>query len=267
MPLQARIVLGLLSSYGLVAQTAPPSRAFEVASVKVYPASQGAPNGFSFTPQRSGGRLSWTTNMPLLLSSAFHLPGWRITGAADKDQSFYSIEAGMDVSATEDKVRQMLRKLLADRFGLVTHRETRTVDSYRLVVAKNGPKINNSADGEAQAMPDYLKGKPAEAFEGRVFVSMEGIGVSAITARGISITRLTDQLADTLRTPVEDHTGLTGRYYFGFRFVNLNGSPADDPDVPTLFDAIQNQLGLRLDKQKAPTEFLVVDRVDKPSAN
>jgi uncharacterized protein (TIGR03435 family) len=121
-------------------QTAATSPSFEVASVRAIPSSTGPPGNLSLTPRRSGGRIAWNTNLSLLARYAYHLPGWRISGM-DKDQSFYEINATMDASATEDQVRLMLQKLLADRFNLATHRETKELQGYALVVAKNGPKI------------------------------------------------------------------------------------------------------------------------------
>jgi uncharacterized protein (TIGR03435 family) len=245
------------------AQTATNSPSFEVASVRVIPSSKGVPDDF-FGRRRSGGRIAWTTNLNTLLTYAYHLPAWRIE-RMDKDQSFYALDATMDASATEDQVRMMFQKLLADRFKVVTHRETKELQGYALVVAKNGPKIKPAA-GEAPAMPEYQKGKPPAAFEGRIFVSMEGRGTSALTGRGVPISQLADTLSETLGAFVLDQTGMTGNYYFGFKFLAVN-SPGDDLDAPSIFTALQDELGLKLDRQKGPVEMLVLDHIEKPSDN
>jgi uncharacterized protein (TIGR03435 family) len=243
-------------------QVAPNSPAFEVASVKLVP---GVPVGLSVNPHHSGGRITWTTTLGFVCTYAYRLPAWRIIGI-DKDRSLYEIQATMDASASEDQVRLMLQKLLADRFKMVVHRETKEFQGYALIGAKNGPKIKASTVEESPSLPEYFKGKPPAAFEGRIVVSMEGRGTSAITGRGVSISQLADILGDTLRTFVLDQTGMIGKYYFGFTFLRVGGV-IDDVQAPAIFDALQDELGLKLDKQRDPMEVLVVDRLEKPSQN
>jgi uncharacterized protein (TIGR03435 family) len=242
---------------------------FEVASVKlVADPGQGLPKGFSVTPRRSGGRISWTTNQTLLLRYAYNLPDWRIVRMdKDHDEASYAIDATMDEAATEDQVRAMLQNLLVTRFGLTSHRESKEVQGYALMVAKNGLKIKAAVPGETPALPDYMGSKPAAAFEGRIFVSAEGKGRSALTGRGVSMTQLADTLSATLGTLVPDRTGIAGNYYFGFRFLSPRDAPGDDTDGATIFTAIQDELGLRLEKQKGAVEVLVVDHLAKPSEN
>lgn len=251
------------------AQTGKAPASFEVASVKVVPdPGQGLPNGFSTLPRRSGGRISWVTNQTLLLRYAFRLPDWRIVRTdIDNDRSFYAIDATMDASATEDQVRTMLQKLLADRFRLVFHRETRFVPGYALVVAKNGPKIKAAVPGETAAMPLYMAGKPPAAFEGRILTTAEGKGTSALTGRGVSMAQLAEELSSTLNTLVLEQTGMTGNYYFGFKFLSVRSVPADDVEGSTIFTALQDELGLKLEKQKGQVEVLVVDHFEKSSEN
>ena len=161
----------------------------------------------------------------------------------------------------------MLQKLLAERFNLAVHREEKEVEGYVMVVNKNGPKMKAAAPGEDHAMPDYLAGKTPAAFEGHIFVSMEGPGTSAITARGVSIAQLADTLSATLSTAVLDKTGLSGNFYFGLKFLAVNGSPADDAGASTIFSALQDELGLKLEKQKLIAGMLVIDHFEPPSEN
>lgn len=258
----------LIASQSL-AQTQTPALSFEVASVKAVSSSgPGLPPGFSMTPRRSGGRFSWTATPAFLLRYAWNLPDWRIVRTdKNNEQSFYAIDATMDASATEDQVRLMLRKLLADRFQLASHPETKEVQGYALVVAKSGPKIKAAAPGEAHSMPEYFAGKSAAAFKGRILVTMEGRGTSALTGRGVSTAQLAEALSTELGTLVPDRTGMTGNYYFGFKFLSVRTIPADDVDGSTLFTAVEDELGLRLEKQKGPVEILVVDHFEKPSEN
>jgi uncharacterized protein (TIGR03435 family) len=259
-------VLLVLPAFG---QIGKPGLAFEVASVKLVPdPGQGLPKGFSLNPRRSGGRISWTTNETLLLRYAFNLPDWQIVRLdKDHDESSYAIDATMDEAATDDQIRVMLQNLLVTRFGLVSHRESKEVQGYALVVAKNGLKIRAAVPDETPALPDYMGSKPAAAFEGRIFVSAEGKGTSALTGRGVSMAQLADTLSATLGTLVLDRTGIAGNYYFGFRFQSPRNSPGDDTDGATIFTAIQDELGLRLEKQKGTAEVLVVDHLAKPSEN
>lgn len=254
--------IAVLAACGTWAQ--PAASSFEVASVRVLPGGA-LPQGFSLSPNRTGGRIRWTTNLPLLLRYAYHLPNWRIAGA-DKDQSFYSVDATMDASATEDQVRTMLQGLLTERFKLAVHRETKDVQAYALEVEKNGPKIKAAAEGEPHPMPEYFSGKPPEPLEGRILVTMEGIGTSALTGRGVTMAQLADTLSDNLGTFVIDKTGLKGKYYFGFKFLQTNNA-ANNADAASIFAALPDELGLRLEKQRGPAEFLVVDHVERPSEN
>ena len=241
---------------------------FDVASVKLVPdVGQGLPAGFSLSPRRSGGRISWITNPALLLRYSFDLPDWRIVRMDKNDDSFFAIDATMDDSATDDQVRVMLQNLLVTRFGLVSHRENSDVQGYALRVAKNGLKIKASAAGDAPPLPSYLGDKPAAAFEGHIFVSAEGKGTSALTGRGVSMAQVADTLSAALGTLVVDSTGVAGNYYFGFKFLSPRNGPGDDADGATIFTAIQDDLGLRLEKQKGVVEVLVVEHFAKPSEN
>jgi uncharacterized protein (TIGR03435 family) len=260
------VFLGILT---LFAWPAFGQTAFEVASVKVVPdPAQGLPASFSDTPKRSGGRISWTTNQTFLLRYAFDLPDWRIA-RLDKDNgdSFYAIDATMNESATDGQVRVMLQNLLVTRFGLVSHRENREVQGYALVAAKSGLKVKPAVAGETPALPDYMGKKPVAAFEGRIFVSKAGKGISSLTGRGVSMAQLADTLSNTLGTLVMDRTEVSGNYYFGFKFLSLRNGPGGDTEGATIFTAIQDELGLRLEKQKGAVEVLVVDRLAKPTEN
>jgi bla regulator protein blaR1 len=246
-----------------------PAPSFDVASVRAIRNFQGPlPDGFSMRPRRSGGRISWVTGPAALLRYSFDLPAWRIVGGSPgAGAAFYSIQATMDASVTDAEIRLMLQKLLADRFKLTVHRETKEVEGYALLVNKGGPKIKAAVSGEDHPMPDYLGGKTASAFEGSVFVSVEGKGISALTGRGVSIAQMADTLSSTLNTAVRDETSLEGRYYFGFKFLNVDSVPAPDVEGVPLFSAIQSELGLKLEKRKLPVEMLVVDDFEAPSEN
>ena len=250
-----------------VAQSPPAGPRFQVASVRVAPASGGLPEGFAMNPRIAGERLSWTTDLHSLVRYAYRLPAWRVSGISPMGM-FYRIDASIAPTASQDDVRLMLRQLLIDRFQLATHTIVEQRSGYALVVVDR-PKLQRAAaNGAAPPMPDYLKTQSAAAFEGAIFVSMEGIGTSAMTGRGVTLLRVAETLSGQLQEFVNDETGLTGNYYFGFTFRNLDSPDGGAVESAPLSDALREQLGLRLERRKGPVELVVVDHVERiPSEN
>jgi uncharacterized protein (TIGR03435 family) len=162
---------------------------------------------------------------------------------------------------SERQLRAMLQKLIEDRFKFTTHRETRELPAYVLVVASGGPKLTKN-----DSNPDGLPG-----------LFFRGLGVLPVTNATMKDFAGVMQLA-VLDRPVVDKTGLEGRYDFTLtwtpdetQFAGFGvriPPPSTDPNAPpALFTAIQEQLGLKFESQRAPVEVLVVDRVEKPSEN
>jgi uncharacterized protein (TIGR03435 family) len=268
----------LLASLGLavgladasLCQPAPAKPTFDVVSVRFIPDGSPFTPGFSLNPRRANGQFSWTTTLGFLSRYAYRLPGWRITWINSEwaEQSFYRIAATMDAATSEDDVRLMLQQVLTDRFQMVTRKETKELPGYALVTAKNGPKLAVAAnEGEFPPMPQYLASKSPAAFEGQIFTSAEGPGASAITGRGVPLSKLTDALSEALGVFVVDRTALNGRYYFGFRFADYN-RPVPAVDAPSIFSALQDEHGLKLESQKGPVEVLIITHVEKiPTEN
>jgi uncharacterized protein (TIGR03435 family) len=158
-----------------------------------------------------------------------------------------------DGSPTRAEFRPMLQTLLAERFNLKFHRETRAMPVYALVVGKNGPKFKESA-------PDAPR--------------VANFGVNGRN-QNMTLTQATiDTVADTIKgiffvdRPVLDKTGLTGKYDIKLEATpefRINNNP--QPDDISVFDTIEQQLGLKLEPQKANVEVLVVDHIEKPSEN
>jgi uncharacterized protein (TIGR03435 family) len=240
------------------AQTTTQPR-FEVATLK-------ALDGLGFLserPRRTGDTIRWDAPLIMMLSYAYHVPAWQISGASG-NMTFYSVAAKMDPSATEDDVRLMLRALLTDRLRIVSHRVTKQVKGYALVVAKGGHKLKTvDSRGEAPPVPDFFRGR--QAAEGSLYTS-GGSAWGIVVGRGVSISQLTEELSEQLDTFVEDRTGLAGRYYFGFK-CHWPKSPSESSDVGSVSTVLPDELGLTLEKQKGPVEMLVIDRFEKPSAN
>jgi len=162
--------------------------------------------------------------------------------------------------------QQMLQALLANRFQLTVHREKNELTVYRLVIAKGGPKLH-------EANPDGAH--PGAG-------SMRGGGLDGeLTAEAVPVASLAHELTQMLGHPVSDKTDLKGVYDFKLQFTpddrlqppgglapneRLPVRPADS-NVPSLFDALQEQLGLKLEPGKGPVEVVVIDHVEQPSPN
>ena len=250
------IGLATAAAYG---QSAPQPR-FEVASVKP------AGSIFSRKPERSGGRIRWTTELCNLVGYAHRLDSSRVSGR--NCGSTYAIEATFDPAATDDQVRLMVQSLLRDRFKMRAHRVTTEADGYALVIGKGGLKIREAkvAD-EPPSMPEWAKDR-SSAWKAESYISAtipEG-GVIAITGRGVSMSQLAETLQRSIDMPVWDRTGLSGNYYFAFRYTEFLSADLDT-DAPSLATALQQNLGLKLEKQKGPVEALVIDYIEEPSEN
>ena len=146
----------------------------------------------------------------------------------------------------------MLQALHADRFQLITHRETRTVPIYSLVPAKSGLKLPN-----ANPAPCV---KPATACG---YFSIES---TRMEGHGIPMASLVNGLSTLLTRPVLDNTGFSGTFDTTLEFASLNETNADS-NFPTLFTVIQEQLGLRLESKKGCAEILVVDHAETTTEN
>jgi bla regulator protein BlaR1 len=215
--------------------TAPLS--FEVASVR---------------PNKSGTNSSWwrdrpatvtTTNVSLkaLIRTAYDVRAYQISGPDWLNSARYDIAAKAPGPATKDQIRQMLRTLLADRFGLTLHREEKVFPVYELVAAKNGPKLQAVQNDGYNSM-NSRKG--------------------TINGEKVSMARLAESLSGVVDRPVLDKTGLAGVFNF-----TLQWSP-DDTDGPSIYTALNEQLGLKLISRKDPIEILVIDRVNRtPTEN
>lgn len=235
------IVIGILASAAAFGQSAPPPR-FEVASVK---ATGGG--AFSTRPDRTAGRLRWTTQLCYLIGYAYQLDFSLVSG---KCGSIYSVEATFDPAATDDQVRLMVQSLLTDRFKLRTHRVTTEADGYAMTIGKGGLKIKEASATDEPGISAIFEGK----------------GVILITSHAVPLSQLATTLQRSTRIPVWDRTSLSGNYSFALRYspdLSADSSAA----APLLTTAIQETLGLRLEKQKGTVESLVIDSVEEPSEN
>jgi uncharacterized protein (TIGR03435 family) len=256
------LAIGLLTAAAATAQI-PPLPSFEVASVKpgVSPSTG--------IPIRSGGRIRWTAQLAFVIAYAYNIDLARLESVPNIAR-IYVIEATFDPAASEDQLRLMLRSLLIERFKLKARVVPVDVDGYAMTVAKSGLKIKEFKDGdEPPPKADWSTDNSPEgrAYSGIGVTVLEG-GVGGLSARRVSMSQLAQTVERSIKAPVWDRTGLTGKYYFWFRF-DLNRNPAPESAVPyPLIDtALRDYLGLDLKKQKGQIEKLIVDSVEPPSEN
>jgi uncharacterized protein (TIGR03435 family) len=245
-----------------------PKPQFEVATVR--PNKTGE-SGASIGP-RPGGRLNGTNQTARnLIRNAFNLQPFQMIGGPDwMDADRFDIVAKAADADLDEKgmlpgpQQYMLRlqSLLEDRFGMVTHWETRELPVYALVVAaegKLGPALKPHAGDCDRAR---LGGTPPTSKCGtRTNMTPAGGQVSGV---GISMLTFARNLAGATGRNVIDQTGLAGGYDFELTFIP---DQTADTTGPSLFTAIQEQLGLKLDSQRAPVEVLVIDKLDRPTAD
>jgi uncharacterized protein (TIGR03435 family) len=188
-----------------------------------------------------------------LLTYAYEVRYDQLAGApAWAGNDHYDIEAKSEGEGalTPTQSREMMRSLLAERFQLEVHRETQEVPVYELMVGKIGHKLKPGA-------PDATGGNSVRGGE-------KGWRMEA--KRG-TMEYLAQQLSHSVDRPVIDRTGLSGTYAFTFEWFPANRVPPPDLVVPSMFTAIQEQLGLKLESAKGSIEKLVVDRAEKPTEN
>jgi uncharacterized protein (TIGR03435 family) len=232
------------------------TQAFEVASIK--PSAPGQ-RGVRIQIAPGGRFVANNVNVKFLIGEAYNIRDFQISGGPSWIGSErYDITAKADGEENKgpEAFRPMVQGLLKDRFQFKSHMETKELPVYHLVVGKNGSKLTENASG-----PD--KG-------------MVRMGRGQVSATGVPIAMLCRQLAMQLGRTVIDKTGLTGDYDFKLEFTPEEGmgpGPGGDapppPDTvgPSLFAAIQEQLGLKLDGAKGPVEVLVIDHIEKASEN
>lgn len=241
-----------------MAADADPS--FEVATIK--PSKPDQP-GKAFLVR--GGRFKTiNTTMVDLISFAYNVQQKQIVGGPEWTSSAkFDIDAQPDVPGSPNQVqlKTMIQKLLADRFQLKFHRDKKEMSAYVLTVAKDGPKLKKS-QGDPKGLPGLF---------------FRGLGVLTVTNATMGeFTQLMQSAV--LDRPVVDHTALQDRWDFLLKWTpdesQFGGMgvkvppPSDAADAPPpLFTALPEQLGLKLDSGKAAVEVLVLDHVEKPSAN
>lgn len=244
----------------LVAQSVPDLR-FDVVAIK-----RSAPGSRINATATPGGNFAYqAAPVKLMMMQAFEVQETQINGDPDwAEAELWDVTAKVENEArqlTPADVNPRLRALLAERFALKTHRETQQQPVFALVLAKGGHKMNRTAEARGSLV-------------GSVRASM-------FRASGVGLGRFIQVLAASLGRPVLDKTGLSGEFDFEMSFSpdsvpdrgwpgnrpNAADQPPGDPTKPSLFVALEEQLGLKLESTKGPVEMLVIDHVERPSEN
>jgi uncharacterized protein (TIGR03435 family) len=245
------------------APAAAPAPVFDVAAIHVHIPEPHEHNSIWSSPF-DGHFKAENVSVVMLIHWACEMPETRILDAPDwAGSTYFNIDATADPEvdrqlhsfpsdAGRKQKEKMVQALLADRFHLVTHTETRELPIYELVIAKGGAKLGD------------LKSNGTTVNHGRDHIEVEGAN---------STTLLAEELSKEVGRDVVDKTGITGRYNLKLHWTPdgatepqlLNGAPTDSG--PSLFTALEEQLGLKLQPAKGPVQVLVIDKVEMPSAN
>jgi uncharacterized protein (TIGR03435 family) len=263
--------------------TAAHNLAFDVASIKANKSGSDKVRMMI----RPDGLSAMGATLQMLIENAYEVQYYQIVGGPKwMNSDRYDIEAKMDSAQVErfqtltqeQRVfdsTQMLQSLLANRFKLELHREKKELPGYALVVAKNGSKLHEAKPGDTY--PNGIKGPDGQPGQGLMIMGGNG---GPLTGQGIPVSNLVRVLSRQLGRTIVDETRLTGKYDFTLQWTpdertgpmsaaTQGGGDAPPPDSsgPSIFTAIQEQLGLKLESRKVPVEMLVIDRAEQPSEN
>jgi uncharacterized protein (TIGR03435 family) len=237
------------------AQSTPSAPAYEVASIKL---NTSGGNGTRMNGTK-GEYMVTNATLKNLIQNAYDVreysfsgPDWLSSVRFDINAKFPPEEPGITPQQRQATRRLMLQNLLQERFKLTAHHETRMLSGYALLVGKKGPKL-----------------KDCERKDGTSVSQNNG----NLDGQGMSMENLANVVAGILRGPVADMTGLDGKYDIKLEWSQDEGKPGGDTEKPadvrpSIFTALQDTLGLRLETRKIPVETLIVDHVERtPTEN
>jgi uncharacterized protein (TIGR03435 family) len=259
---------------------------YEVASIKAVQPGMTIRQTYQTTPHEF---IASYISVQALIRNAYGLEDNQIFGAPNwLDSDMYETHAKTSDSVAEkleklspyernDAYREMLKALLADRFKLSVHRETKEMPQYELSIAKNGIKLQEAKPGDTYA--NGIMGANGPRGAGAIRSGTEVDGHKFIRAQGVPIAYLVSALNSELGSRVADQTGLTGKYDFTLRWMPetpsemAEGSPASGAALSAassglpLLTAIQDELGLKMEQRKSRIDTVVIDHVERPSGN
>jgi bla regulator protein BlaR1 len=268
------VLVGMMrTSYG------QPQLAFETISIKT--STSADHRRFFNGPDASGGQFTAANaTVRSLIRLAYDVKDFQIEGAPDwTGSTLFDIAAKLPGPTDRSQFRLMLQSLLADRFHLAVRRETKAMPGYSLTIADYGLKIKEAHDSDP-AIPQLAGRKDLPVISGRPSVSIVRRG--RLITQSANMAGVAGHLSETLGQTVTDATHLTGIYDLNLEWApdqiqiaNFQamgvpegfGAPPPGWQGPTLFAAVEDQLGLKLIPTQAPQEFLMVDHVEQPPAN
>jgi uncharacterized protein (TIGR03435 family) len=202
-----------------------------------------------------------------LVKSAYAAKEYELAGPGWMDAETFAIDATMPPSTTKEQFQVMLQNLLAERFKLRTHRESREILTYSLVVAKNGPKLGRAGSIHMAAArgPD---GAPLTVADQLLQGGGPEPGSFTWTGLRVTMNDLAGKLTEETERPVTDATALKEKYDFTLTFRrDATGLTPEAEALPDIYSALRS-IGLRLDAAKRPTEVIVIDHIEKtPTEN
>lgn len=259
-----RVLLAVVATLGLRAQTVEPRPAFEVVSIK--PLEKGQRTG---PPRIDPGRVSYpNASLKFLIMRAYDIANYQLNAPSWLDEpNSFSFSAKIPEGVSDKQIPAMLQTMLADRFGLKVHWESRVQPVFVLLVGKGGPKLKKSDLSIAGIGPD---GSPA--------ASVEAHSAGNFAFRTFTMALLVRFLSNQLGRPVLDMTEIPGSFDFDFeanpadldnlkKDLAAGGLSGDDSLYGSVFTGIQ-ALGLKLESRKEPVKHLIVDSASKvPTEN
>ena len=261
-----KIVVGFaLAAFMLQAQ-----ETFEVASIK--PSTAKSVRGWNGGPgSKDPTRYTFEVASLLdLIGTAYNMHRFQVISKATLEEPRFDVDARIPAGATKEQFRLMLQNLLAERFHLKGHTETRDFRAFELTVASSGERLDKGQpELDPKRFPTLPEGRPAMTSN----LSNGGDGVMVhLAARQQTVAALAETLTVPESVPVVDHTGLTAKYDFLLEYTYaIHTATAEAPQpgaAPDIFQALEKQLGLKLTAKKLPFDVLVVDSIDKsPTAN
>jgi bla regulator protein blaR1 len=268
----------------ILAQSVPlPSTSelrFEAASVKQNKPNAGDPVRVLVRFLPGGSFEAFNVTLGSVIRLAYGLQDFQMVGGPEWiNTDRFDMQARGPQGATESEIPRRLQTLVAERLALKAHRETRDHPIYALVLARAdgslGPRLRRS-----QFDPEKIKELYAKAFREKASPPQCGLSAARrLGSCGLTIASLTSLLPIYAGRMVVDRTGLTGGYDYELQFSDREipgagtggGFPVpiapDNPDAPSLFTALEEQLGLKLEAQTGPVEVLVIDHVERPTPN
>ena len=274
------LTIAALCALSVSGNAQPSTPTFEAASVKPNTSGQIAQS----SQMGKGSVVTINLRMRAVINLAHGVRPDRIVGSpAWFDRDRFDINARAPANTPDNLLRPMLQALLAERFRLVFHTEMREMPVYALIVDRGNGRRGPNLQASTQCDPEAINtlgartGDPTLPIGKRpctVISGFDGRGTAFITGGARPIAAVVEALQNpgllrTIDRPVLDRTGITGTHDFDLRFAapSLRGPSPDAPALPSIFTALQEQLGLKLETSRGPVEMFVIDSVDRPTPN